>query len=208
MPHSRRGERTRETILQAASRRFRERGLAASSVGEIMRDAGLTHGGFYLHFDSKAELEAEAFSTATRGNRRRWFAGLKQTEPEHRVERLMRRYLSPAHRDGPAEGCPFASLGGEIAAAGSDELRDAYEQELKRSAAGVAENVGDRTRTERMDRALGLLAVCIGGLMMARAVRSRRLSDRILRACRNFALESAAAEKTTPDPKETSDDER
>lgn len=189
MALSKRGSRTRETILQAASRRFRERGLSASSVGEIMRDAGLTHGGFYLHFDSKTELEAEAFSTATRGNRRRWFAGLKDTEPERRVEQLVRRYLSPLHRDGPAEGCPFASLAGEIAASGSDELRGAYEQELKRSAAGVAENVGGKTRADRMDRALGLLAVCIGGILMARAVRSPRLSNRILRACRNFAIE-------------------
>lgn len=207
MPLSKRGERTRETILEAASRRFRERGLAASSVGEIMRDAGLTHGGFYLHFDSKTELEAEAFSTATRGNRRRWFAGLNQTEPERRLERLVRRYLSPAHREGPAEGCPFASLAGEIAAGGSDELREAYERELKKSAAGVAEQVDGRTRGERMDRALGVLAVCIGGIMMARAVRSRRLSDRILRACRKFALESGAAIPALSADKETSNHE-
>jgi len=201
MPLSRRGERTRETILEAASRRFRERGLAASSVGEIMKDAGLTHGGFYLHFDSKTELEAEAFSTATKGNRRRWFAGLKLTEPERRMECRVRRYLSPIHRDSPAEGCPFASLAGEIAAAGSDELRHAYERELKRSTAGMAENIDGETRAGRMDRALGILAVCIGGLMMARAVRSRRLSDRILRACRNLAIEAAAV-SATPDREE------
>lgn len=195
MALSKRGARTRRTILEAASRRFRANGLAASSVGEIMRDAGLTHGGFYLHFDSKTELEAEAFSNATRGNRRRWFSGLDQTETPRRFERLLKRYLNPVHRDGPAEGCPFASLGGEIAAGGSDELRDAYERELKRSAAGVADHVSGRTPTDRTDRALAILALCIGGIVMARAVRSRRLSDRILRVCRNFALEAEAEQR-------------
>ncbi len=192
MPSSKRGENTRNAILEAASRRFRSRGLAASSVSDIMHDANLTHGGFYLHFESKEQLEAEAFSSATQGNRRRWFANLNQTPSSRRLERLIRRYLSPVHRDSPAEGCPFASLAGEIAVSDSEELRETYETELKQSAAAMAAEIKGGTQRDRMDKTLALLALCIGGLMMSRAVKSRRLSDRILRACRAFALESNA----------------
>lgn len=195
MNTSARGERTREKILAAAGRRLRSLGMAGTTVNEVMRDAGMTHGGFYLHFESKEQLEAAAFSEATRQTRGRWFGGMERTEPERRVERLVKRYLSAEHRDGMAEGCPFASLAGEIAAANSAPMRGAFEAELLQSAGALAGQLERRTEQgqgkgrRRMDRALAILAVCVGGIVMARAVKSRSLSERILKACRTYVME-------------------
>lgn len=193
MPMTSKGQKTRNRILTAAARRFRKQGMASTSVGDVMREAGLTHGGFYLHFESKEQLEAEAFSSATTVNRRSWFQGIGETEASRRLERLVRRYLNRPHRDRPDEGCPFASLAGEVAHSESESLRESYERELNRSAFSLAEELQGSDRGSRGDRALAILALCIGGILMSRAVRSRRLSDRILRACRKYILEAEGA---------------
>jgi TetR/AcrR family transcriptional repressor of nem operon len=104
-------ERSRERILAAAGRLFRERGIEGASVGDIMGAAGMTHGGFYRHFASKEDLLAAALAKAFAA-----FARPLSEAPSGETAQAFRaRYLSQAHRAAPGEGCPAAALGADVA---------------------------------------------------------------------------------------------
>ena len=103
---------TRERILEAAGRRFKQDGIDGAGVAAVMSDAGLTNGAFYAHFASKEDLVANVLADQLRAQRRRF-----DTQPPDRsgLEAIVRAYLSPEHRDQPADGCPSAALLDEIA---------------------------------------------------------------------------------------------
>ena len=103
-------EHTHERIVDAAARRFREDGLAGAGVHRIMQDAGLTHGGFYAHFGSKADLIAEAFSVAAAEGRERLLDPLEDGPADEWLARLVRGYLSRTHRDARDSGCPLPAI--------------------------------------------------------------------------------------------------
>ena len=105
----------RQSILKAAGRLFRERGIDAAGVDDITRAAGLTHGGFYGHFDSKQSLTAEAVARALSISTEAWCSTSRGSRPEHAFRTLIGKYLAPEHRDFPGHGCALAALGGEIA---------------------------------------------------------------------------------------------
>src|SRR5712671_5104880 len=103
----------RERILDAAAKLFRERGLDGIGVADLMKDAGLTHGGFYGHFGSKEELQAEACVLALTRQSDRW-RGLLEREGGRALEAMLEGYLSKRHRDNPGAGCALATLGGDV----------------------------------------------------------------------------------------------
>jgi len=175
-------EETRQRILGTAIRRMREQGLEGTGVNAVMKEAGLTHGGFYAHFDSKDDLASRAMAEATREQRQRWLAGIHETPPEERVVRLIARYLSPVHRDNTDSGCPMPSVAASVAHA-SDEVRQAFEEELLGTVNALSELLDD---DDTRQKAIGTMALCIGGMVMARAVADRELSDEILLAARGF----------------------
>src|SRR6266849_3060319 len=122
--------RTHKRIVAIASRRFREKGLAGFGIAELMKEAGLTVGGFYKHFDSRDDLVAEAVNSAFGGWKRRVGAA-KSGGPPVSYEKLIDDYLSQAHRDNPGTGCAFSALAPEIArsdkrtrALTSEQVRD------------------------------------------------------------------------------------
>ena len=156
-----------ERIVKEASRLFRERGFENVSVGEVMKAAGLTHGAFYAHFGSKEELQAAAVAYGQRVSLGRLQRNKKRGMFDH-------RYLSPAHRDNPGDGCTMAALGPEVARS-APELKAALEQGLEDM---LSARGGDRK--EAIFRAAAML----GGLVLARAVRDPRLSDEILKSVR------------------------
>jgi len=160
-----------ERIVKEASRLFRERGFEKVTVGEVMKAAGLTHGAFYAHFDSKQELEeaAVAYGQALSAGRARSHAATKKGRQAY-----AERYLSPRHRDNPGDGCTMAALGQEIARS-TPELKAAFERGLEEilSAGG-----GDRKN------AIFQTAALLGGVVLARAVQDVRLSDEILQTVR------------------------
>ena len=156
-----------ERIVREASRLFRERGFENVSVGEVMKAAGLTHGAFYAHFASKEELQAAAVDYGQRVSLGRLQRNKKRGMFDH-------RYLSPAHRDNPGDGCTMAALGPEVARS-APELKAALEQGLEDM---LSARGGDRK--EAIFRAAAML----GGVVMARAVRDPRLSDEILKSVR------------------------
>ena len=184
-----REERKREShdrIVEAASRLLREHGIEGAGVAEIMREAGLTHGGFYSHFDSREELVAEAVTHAANRSRSGLFARLDGRTGVEWLRAAFRRYLSRAHRDDPALGCPLTSFAGEVARR-DEEVREAFEAELRRTAEHFRDQLHSADVRDPAGRALALIALCTGGLSLSRAVSDPALSDRILRACRDLA---------------------
>lgn len=173
-------ERTHASILASASRLVRERGIGAARVADVMRGAGLTVGGFYAHFTSKEALVDEVFRSAAAGARARFFAGIDDKPAAARIEVLLKRYLSPAHRDAPAEGCPMPAVIGEVSTT-APEHRAAFADGVDK----LAREIETRTSAPRAV-ALGVVALMLGGLTLARATQGTPLSDEILKACRAF----------------------
>src|SRR6266566_5816567 len=103
--------KTRERIVSAAAAEFRQHGIAATGLADLMAAAGLTHGGFYRHFESKDQLVAEACAAATESAMATFFSN---KSPKNGLKGRVAQYLSPAHRDDPSAGCPLAALGSEI----------------------------------------------------------------------------------------------
>ena len=185
---------TRARLLDAAAARLRAGGPEGTGVAEVMADAGLTHGGFYGHFDGKAALLEAAFEHAMSHSREAFFGGLEGVHGEDLLRWLAGRYLSTRHRDRPEDGCALASLVGD-AARGEDGIAGRFEAEFGRSLARLSAGLDEATDAdEPSDEAIAFLALCIGGLLTARAVQDPALSERIMRACRQLAPRLAAAD--------------
>ena len=140
----------RERIIEVAAKLFRERGFDGIGVADLMKSAGLTHGGFYGHFASKEDLMAQACARALEGS----LATLQQAAErggENALSAVASAYLSPAHRDRPGEGCVLAALGAEAARHGSP-VRSAFTQGV-RSAVEHADATGARQVQTRQARA-------------------------------------------------------
>lgn len=180
-------DETRQKILDAAAKLFRSEGYAASGVAKVMGAAELTVGGFYAHFASKEALLAEVMSRSLEMTRTVLMAGLEETRGFPFVREVARRYLSRLHRDLPSEGCALPPLLPEISrqTAGTKEVLEDYLQQL---VAEFEERLPGDTKLSKRDRALALVALLTGGMALARAVKSPELSDRILLACRRFAV--------------------
>ena len=179
-----RAESKRESldkILDAAARRIREEGLDGAAIAPVMRDAGLTHGAFYSHFSSKDELAGAAFARAITTGRSQWIKPMRGESWRERLSSLAKRYLTTAHRDDLSTSCGFATLSSDAAHA-SDQFRASYEHELRGSLAAIC--AGD---DDRLDDAIALMTVCVGGMALARAVADPKFSGRILRVARKAA---------------------
>ena len=184
-------KQTRRRIVDVAARRFREAGLAGAGVQRIMKEAGLTHGGFYSHFGSKADLAAEAIATAMATASEQWLEGLDEPPGPERHRRLLFRYLSHAHRDAPGASCPLPSTSAEVARAPAC-VRRAYADGLRGVIARIETELGDDEAAATHERAVGTLALCVGGLLLARAVDDPAFSDDILKACRSFGADAGS----------------
>jgi len=179
-------EETRQRILEAAGKLFREHGYNGIGVDAIMAEAGLTAGGFYAHFQSKEELFAEAIASAfrNRGNSLR-SADSNQDDAEW-LKNLIYGYLSRTHRDMIAEGCPLPSITPDVMR-GSEQVRASYEKSVRQFTASIIAHLEPGESSEK-ERALAIIAQCIGGLMMARAVNDEELSNQLLKASRQAAM--------------------
>ena len=178
---------THERILTVAGRLIRHAGLSSATVPGVMRDAGLTVGGFYAHFRSKQAMDAEVLRRALGEMRESWFKGLAGSDQATWYIRAVKRYLSAAHRDSPSDGCPLPASLAEIAHADKG-TRDAFTEGLLLALAEFAEHAPPAAGVTARERALATLALCIGGLTVARALRDSPLSDELLRACVKWAL--------------------
>jgi TetR/AcrR family transcriptional regulator, transcriptional repressor for nem operon len=156
-----------DRIVQEASRLFRERGFEDVTVAEVMKKAGLTHGAFYSHFESKEALMAAAVEYAMQGVLR----GVKKSFPTLEGRRAyLDRYLTARHRDTPGTGCPMAALSGEIR--NEPEVKGRFTANLKEIISAMG---GERRE------AMATLATLVGAISLARAVDDEAFSREILR---------------------------
>jgi TetR/AcrR family transcriptional repressor of nem operon len=184
----------REIIVEAATRLFRERGIHGISVCDVMAAAGLTHGGFYGHFESREALATEACARAFEQSSLRWQSKVEENaDTEAARQAVIAPYLSPESRDNPGAGCPVAAFAGEISheATGSALQRtfiEGLESLLAKFTAVQA------TGTPEGDRqaALAQYAMMVGALTLARATNGEGLSDEFLNAARDALIPQAS----------------
>ncbi len=193
-------QQTRRRIVEAAARRFRERGYHAASVDHVMDAAGLTSGGFYAHFSSKQALLSETIALSLEQVRGQLLAGLEDLEGAEWLRAVVGRYLSRSHRDHPEVGCSLPALAGEIAREGRGP-RAALEAYLQRWVGELAPRTPPAPGLAPEDRVLATIALLAGALMLARAVPDPALSDRILRAARRLAVPETADAATAEEVK-------
>lgn len=167
---------TRQRILEAAGRRFKEDGIDGAGVAAVMSDAGLTNGAFYGHFTSKEDLVANVLADQLRVQRHSFDA-----HPSDRggLEAFIRTYLSPQHRDQCADGCPSAALLDEIARR-PPVTRQVFTDELMGVIDDIAARLDPKEREAARTDALTIFGMMIGTLQLARALTDPDLSDQLL----------------------------
>lgn len=185
-----RKESSRHKIMEVAISRFRRDGIAASGLAGIMGDAGLTNGAFYPHFRTKGALVQESVATALDSQA----ATVRQAAIDLGLEAACAAYLSPDHRDAPSSGCPYATLLPELAR-DTLEARAIYAHHLQVMIDAIAASLPADT-TDRNEVAIGIHAVLIGALQLARITRDTSMSAAILGAGRKAALAIAEASRT------------
>lgn len=163
----------RQRILDAAGRLFREKGFDAVSVAEVMKAAGLTHGGFYGHFGSKDDLVAQTLAHVL----------TPEEDGGGDLGDYLNAYLSPAHRDNAADGCPTAGLAAatrhQTAAA-----RTAMTEGLRSQIDRIGKALPQLREADRRRAAIGSWAAMVGAVILARSVDDAALSDEILEQTR------------------------
>jgi TetR/AcrR family transcriptional regulator, transcriptional repressor for nem operon len=176
-----RKEVTHERIVEAAARAIRRNGYAGAGVADIMKDAGLTHGGFYAHFPSREAMLAAAADRAG-AEAVAASAGIAAgAPPEQALASLVCAYLSKEHVDNAEIGCPVAALGSEIPRQ-APEVRHAATRRIKEMIDLIARQSPDWGEPGAHEHALVTVATMVGTLLLARAVDDPRLSDAMLKA--------------------------
>src|SRR5258708_1627165 len=196
-------QETHARIVKKASVQLREKGAHGIGVADLMKDAGLTHGGFYAHFDSREALVVEAFAYAMDRSIERWRKLAEQTPPEKRLATIVDSYLTPLHRDDPGHGCAVPALGAEIARE-SPKTRKAFAAKLEQMIEMIAAQIPDVPPKAARKQAMASLATMMGTLVLARVAGSGEFSDEILAAGRDAVLApetSAKSGQKTPMPR-------
>jgi TetR/AcrR family transcriptional repressor of nem operon len=181
---------THARIVKKASVRLREKGAHGIGVADLMKDAGLTHGGFYAHFDSREALVIEAFAFAMDRGTERWRKLAEQTPPDKRLATIVESYLTPVHRDDPGHGCAIPTLGAEIARE-SPKTRKAFAAKLEQMIDALAAQIPGIPRKAARKQAMAAIATMMGTMVLARIAGNGEFSDEILGAGRAAVLDRA-----------------
>jgi AcrR family transcriptional regulator len=181
-------EVTHDRIVGAAARAIRRSGYNGTGVADIMKEAGLTHGGFYAHFSSREAMLAEAADRAGSESVAMMERIAATSSPPQALQAMMQAYLSKAHVGGVETGCATAALGSEMPRQ-APEVRRAATRRIKEMIDLVARQSPDWGQPGAHERALFTVATMVGTLVLARAVDDRRLSDALREAALNhFAV--------------------
>jgi TetR/AcrR family transcriptional regulator, transcriptional repressor for nem operon len=167
---------TRKRIVTAAAKEFRKNGIVATGLADLMKAAGLTHGGFYKHFESKDQLVAEACAEAMKSSIEAMTGAVSRG-----LVATAANYLSTAHRDDPSDGCPLSAIGSELAR--SDEKTRAVATDgFLKVVDIIAGRIGKSSSDVARRRALIAVSTMIGAMTMSRIVTDPELSAEILQA--------------------------
>ena len=179
----------RERIIKTAARLFREKGFDGVGVADLMKSAGLTHGGFYGHFASKSDLAAKACEISLAASREKW-ARLAEAAGEDALAALVDNYLSDVHRDRLSSGCVLSTLGPEAAREGGP-VKHAVANGLKGLLEVLEQSVPGRSPEQRRKAALAAMAQMVGAVVLSRIADDEALSDEILAAVRSDLIDPA-----------------
>jgi TetR/AcrR family transcriptional repressor of nem operon len=185
-------EENRQTVINVASRLFREHGFDGIGLKELMKGAGLTQGAFYKQFASKQDLSARAASRALEIALNRWKSAAEDN-PKDPLGEVLAFYLSMEHRAKRKDGCPVAALGSDAARQGVD-LKASFEAGIKEQLELLGSWIGDTQRDEFSGRAMVILSTMVGAVVLARAVNDTDLARRFLDTA-DDQVRAVAAEK-------------
>ncbi|MBK6596299.1 MAG: TetR/AcrR family transcriptional regulator [Burkholderiales bacterium] len=186
-------EASHERIVGAAARAIRRSGYNGTGVADIMKEAGLTHGAFYAHFESREAMLAEAADRAGAESNSLAASVIAAVPADQALQALMQVYLSKEHLESIETGCPISALGSEMPRQ-SPEVRLAATRRIKEMIDLVARQLPDWGQPSAHERALVTVATMVGTLILARAVNDPTLSDALC----NASLKSLALPATTP----------
>ncbi|MFM0209575.1 TetR/AcrR family transcriptional regulator [Paraburkholderia sediminicola] len=184
--HEKHKQETRARIIAVAARAIRARGPSGVSVAEIMKEAGLTHGGFYAHFASKDELLAEAITRATAETLQ--FLEKTATDAAGQMPGLADiadAYLGTLHCEHPERGCVLAACGSELARA-DDATRNALHENVRTYLTWLQQHGDDAAGGKAERQIIGALATMVGGMILARAAGDPAEARKVLTAVRGF----------------------
>ena len=188
------GADARRRIVETAAAEFRRNGITGTGLADVMSAAGLTHGGFYRHFESKEQLVAEACTAAldaTIDGLENAAAGAPQGQ---RLRKIVSKYLSTAHRDEPCEGCAMAALGGEIARA-DEKTRAAVSDRFLKLVDLLQRDDESPQAADSKKGSLVAASTMVGALILSRIVTDRALSESILRHAKEHLLGSSTTRR-------------
>ncbi|WP_234798108.1 TetR/AcrR family transcriptional regulator [Mycobacteroides chelonae] len=183
-------------MIETAGQRFKSDGIDGSGIATLVADAGLTNGAFYGHFSSKDDLVATVVAQQLEDQ-----VAVVNSLPAglESVEAFLREYLSAAHREDLAGGCPSAALLDEIGRC-DVVVRKAYTVGASSMIEAIARHLDDGDPQRTSERAIGLFSLLVGSLQAARAVTDTALSDRILAAAFSNAMTLAGASRKPAPP--------
>ena len=178
---------TRQKIVKDASRRLRAEGIAGAAVPAVMRDAGLTHGGFYKHFESKDELLMESLREAFREIADRLTHAGEQSPPGTAWKAILKAYLSPEHCDHAEYGCPVAALAPELARAGK-AMKSEILGELMNYKSRMIPFMPGRRVADKERAFFAIFSTMIGAIGIARMLPDKAAQAKVLASARDFLL--------------------
>ncbi len=176
----------RETVINVASRLFRERGFDGIGLKDLMKGAGLTQGAFYKQFTSKEDLAVQASKRAFESASHRW-SEVIEANPENALGAVLDFYLSTDHREKKMDGCPIVGLGSD-AARQSIDVKSSFEDGVKAHLEILGQLIGESRGGETNSEAMAVLSTMVGALVLSRVINDDQLSKWILQAAANGVL--------------------
>jgi len=183
-------EETRERILHAAARAIRKHGYEGVGVADVMKEAGLTHGGFYAHFESRDALLAAAADQEGVESTEHLTRAIAAAKPGQELAALVDAYLSDGHVAAPEQGCAVAAAGSEVPRQEA-QVRRAASRRIKDFIGLIERQFPEWGKSAAHDKAMGIAATLVGSVVLARAVDDPQLSKRIRKAARELIRASA-----------------
>lgn len=181
----------RETVINVASRLFRERGFDGIGLKDLMKGAGLTQGAFYKQFASKEDLAVQASKRALESASRRWSDAAAEN-PDDPLGAVIAFYLSADHREEKMDGCPVVALGSDAARQGSD-VKAAFEAGIKAYLEVLGRFIAETDGEEPKGKAMAILSTMVGAVTLSRVVNDPDLAQALLDAAVEQVRERATA---------------
>ncbi|HEY5380694.1 MAG TPA: TetR/AcrR family transcriptional regulator [Acidobacteriaceae bacterium] len=178
-----------QKIVKDASRRIRAKGITGAAVSAVMRDVGLTHGGFYKHFGSKDELLMESLSEAFQEIADRLAHAVEQSQPETAWEAIVRAYLSLEYCDHVEYGCPLTALGPELARA-DKAMKPQIFEELKKYKSRMLPFMPGQRVADKERAFFSIFSTMVGAIEIARMLPEPAMREKVLASARDLLLRS------------------